>query len=49
MGTPFSLLSNVSSLKSNLSFGRANSESYDMRGGRLCLSKMSNWITFIVN
>ncbi len=35
MCTPFSLLCNVSSLKSNLSLGFANSESYDMKGGRL--------------
>jgi len=39
MGTPFSLLSNVSSLKSILSFRRANSKRYNMKGGRLCLSK----------
>ena len=39
MATPFSLLSNVSSLKSNLSLNRANSKSYDMKGGSLCLSK----------
>ncbi len=33
MGTPFSLLSNFISLKSNLSLSRANSKSYDMKGG----------------
>ncbi len=39
MGTLFSLLSNVSSLKSNLNLGRDNSESFNMKGGRLCLCK----------
>ena len=41
MGTPFSLLSNVSSLKSNLSLSHANSKSYGMKGGSLCLSKLA--------
>ena len=39
MGTPFSLLSNVSSLKSDLSLSRANFESYDMKGGSSLQSK----------
>jgi len=39
MGTPFSLLSNVSHPNSNLSLSCANSESYDMKGGSPLQSK----------